>query len=742
MSRPATGAAITVTAAGTFKTSVHLGHGRRMARSFATEHSAIQWRQAAVTAIAHGLPIPSADTYRSPARLEDAPASPSPATATPIDACFERWWKDHFQNSGRYSARRANDVRARWRNTIRPFLEHHQITSGEQMTYDLARELLMPLTGRTDPSNTPGATQRTDGTAASGWDDATSPMVTISQAVAQFQVGRSTLRRWRDAGLLPGSRQVGSDQHWLLPVLHIRRELELRRGAATWPPRRPLGQGTVNDAWFILRTVLQFGRDALQWWTLSFEPTIVEVPKSVVPEKEKPRLLSYEEVARIASFLHPIHQIPLWLGRLAGLRISESFGVLLQQIVWLGVVPCLAVTRMGGTSFADFDRHGEIIHVPEVERLKTRNSRRMIPMPRHLARLIFDVIEIYFPHVVDIQHSRERLIPRLRGGGGQAAYRRALAIAAEKAGIDPRTIMDIIEGGPNPLVSAPIVTSHMMRKAFSTDLRLFAVDDFTRRQLIGKAASPDANQGAYQLDDPQMKAALDAVAKIQADLQEVLPNGLAIPTARGFQTPPAVSDGQGAVERLHRRGWLRCHQDEDGYPLLFSTDIAVIARVSLTTARRWLRKGAIPSVEIVDGGRRRQAATRADVEAFLLNRHTQGRTLVQVADDLGERPSAVRQRIRAQGLAAINIGRVLIVPPETERILRVQYERFDELERDWVPRADAAEVAGVPEAMVRTWLHFGWLTAEAGRGNRHYVDPDQLAVLASKATSATNYRTH
>lgn len=44
--------------------------------------------------------------------------------------------------------------------------------------------------------------------------------------------------------------------------------------------------------------------------------------------------------------------------------------------------------------------------------------------------------------------------------------------------------------------------------------------------------------------------------------------------------------------------------------------------------------------------------------------------------------------------------------------------------------------------MVRTWLHFGWLTAEAGRGNRHYVDPDQLAVLASKATSATNYRTH
>ena len=50
----------------------------------------------------------------------------------------------------------------------------------------------------------------------------------------------------------------------------------------------------------------------------------------------QPRPLSFPGCARIAAHLHPVHQLVLWLQRVMGFRISEAFGVLVDDVVDLG----------------------------------------------------------------------------------------------------------------------------------------------------------------------------------------------------------------------------------------------------------------------------------------------------------------------------------------------------------------------------------------------------------------------
>ena len=99
-----------------------------------------------------------------------------------------------------------------------------------------------------------------------------------------------------------------------------------------------LSQSVIADALWTLRGVLGFAR-ATGIVPPGFDPTEGLVAPAPDPAHARtkppscaPRPLSMGECARIASHLHPVHQLALWLQRVMGLRISEAFGVLVDDV--------------------------------------------------------------------------------------------------------------------------------------------------------------------------------------------------------------------------------------------------------------------------------------------------------------------------------------------------------------------------------------------------------------------------
>lgn len=86
---------------------------------------------------------------------------------------------------------------------------------------------------------------------------------------------------------------------------------------------------------------------------------------------EQPRPLSFGECARIAGHLHPVHQLVLWLQRVMGLRISEAFGVMVDDVIDLGDTGLLLVRGQGGRQFRVRDEAGRVVTVTYKESLKT-----------------------------------------------------------------------------------------------------------------------------------------------------------------------------------------------------------------------------------------------------------------------------------------------------------------------------------------------------------------------------------
>ena len=104
---------------------------------------------------------------------------------------------------------------------------------------------------------------------------------------------------------------------------------------------RPVGlsQPVIADALWALRGVLAFAR-ATGIVAPGFDPTqglVAPAPDPATartkPPTRQPRPLTLPACARLASRLHPDHQLALRLQRVMGLRISEAFGVLVDDVI-------------------------------------------------------------------------------------------------------------------------------------------------------------------------------------------------------------------------------------------------------------------------------------------------------------------------------------------------------------------------------------------------------------------------
>jgi site-specific recombinase XerC len=155
-----------------------------------------------------------------------------------------------------------------------------------------------------------------------------------------------------------------------------------------------LSQAVIADALWTLRGVLGFAR-ATGIVPPSFNPTeglVAPAPDPATARTKPPtcqlRPLTLPECARIASHLHPVQRLALWLQRVMGLRISEAFGVLVDDVVDLGDTGLLHVRGQGGRQFRVREADGGIVTVWHTDQVKTAAARRALVVPARMLELL------------------------------------------------------------------------------------------------------------------------------------------------------------------------------------------------------------------------------------------------------------------------------------------------------------------------------------------------------------------
>jgi integrase len=467
---------------------------------------------------------------------------------------------------------------------------------------------------------------------------------------------------------------------------------------------RPVGlsQPVIADALWALRGVLAFAR-ATGIVAPGFDPTQGRVAPALdpatartKPPTRQPRPLTLPECARIASRLHPVHQLALWLQRVMGLRISEAFGVLVDDVIDViddGDTGLLLVRGQGGRTFRVRDADGTIATVWHTERLKTAAAYRALVIPARMLELLRVAIEAFHTDA-DTGDARPeaRLIPGLRAAdqAGQLAFRQAFARATAAEGLG----------------SADLgfrVTPHLLRKSIATDIAWRAgIQDGVRRRFMGHRAADDVYGRIYTLDHPELAPMIGVAQAIDAMIDESI-GTLLVPTGRRAHWAHGHPARQRADEVRHvidAAGWTLEPGDVDN-PLCDTRRVAGELGVALTTARRWMHDGTVPCVTTSQFGRRQRMVQLRDVWS-LRDRLADRILLPDLAVELGIRYHEIYQLARRMGLDLERhpTSRQFEIPMESAQRLRQEHERVMALHARSMKIAVAARELGLAVSTV------------------------------------------
>ncbi len=455
----------------------------------------------------------------------------------------------------------------------------------------------------------------------------------------------------------------------------------------TWPDGsmseavvRPAGlsQSVIADALWTLRAVLGFAR-ATGIVAPGFDPTEGLAAPAPDPAHARtkppscaPRPLSMGECARIASHLHPVHQIALWLQRVMGLRISEAFGVLVDDVIDHGDTGLLLVRGQGGRSFRVREPDGQVATVWHTEQLKTAAAHRALVIPGRMLHLLRVAIEAFHtdPDSGDT-HVDSRLIPGLRAAdqGGQLAFRQAFARATVAEGLSSTDL-------------GFRVTPHLLRKSIATDIAWHAgIPDTVRRRFMGHRAADDVYGRVYTLDHPELAPMADVAAAIDSMIEEAI-GTLLVPTAQRVHWAHTHPNRQRADDVRHvvdAAGWtLESGTDED--PLCGDCRVVRELGIAATTARRWMRDGTLACTRTMENGRPRRRVLLSEVWSRR-DRRAERILLPELAIELGVRYHELYQDARRLGLRLEQhpSSRQFDIPPDEAQQLRNENERVRRL---------------------------------------------------------------
>jgi integrase len=528
--------------------------------------------------------------------------------------------------------------------------------------------------------------------------------LSVREAADVGEVSLSTVRRrWRD-GELPGAYRDANGQ---VRVPEAAASALSKRG-------RPVGlsQPVVADALWVLRRVLGFAR-ANGIVPPGFDPTEgleAPTPDVVVARtrrpKSQPRPLSFPECARIAAHLHPVHQLVLWLQRVMGLRISEAFGVLVDDVIDLGDSGLLLVRGQGGREFRVRDDDGRVAAVTYKERTKTEAGTRVLVVPQSMLKLLRVVIEAFHadPSTGEVDET-SRLVPGLRNEdeSGQMSFRMAFEQAATAEGLGSEDL-------------GFRVSPHLLRKSVATDIAWHAgIEDAVRRRFMGHRASDDVYGRVYTLDHPELTPLTD-VARVIDELIVGSIGSLLVCTTRRIRWGRSNRNLRRAAHisaTLDAAGWsIDPESSED--PLCDYGRVAAELVIARTTARRWMRDGTLRCVIVRDGdGIERRWVPLSEVWA-LRDRLASRALLPYLAEELGVRYHELYQMARRLGLELDQhpTSRQFEVPYKAAEQLRAELDRVRALHERSMKLSAAAKYLNLAVSTIGAMAKRGELVVD------------------------------
>lgn len=629
-----------------------------------------------------------------------------------IASVADLWVSTAYDDLRRAGPDRAEQIRWMLDRYVIPWFGPQTSSVGE-ITYFMVHAWLLRLVGREHPGDEelPLLLDRDEPDA--GRD------LSLREAARSGGVSLATARRrWRD-GELPGAYRDTTG--------HIR---VTERAAATMSTsKRPAGlsQSVIADALWVLRGVLGFAR-ATGIVQPGFNPTEGLVPPAPDPATARarlpesmPRPLTLAECARIAGHLHPVHQTALWLQRVMGLRISEAFGLLVDDVIDHGDSGVLLVRGQGGRDFLVRDDHGRVITVPRKERTKTAAATRALVIPDRMLDLLRVAIEAFHvdPETGDAE-AISRLVPGIRvpDEAGQLGFRMAFEAAAQAEGL-----------GSSDLGFH--VTPHLLRKSVATDIAWYpGIEDPVRRRFMGHRAADDVYGRVYTLDHPD----LVPLAKVARALDELIAGSigtLMVPTtrrARWARTHPIRQRAVYVQATLDAAGWTVEPGRVDD-PLCDTHRVAAELGIAATTARRWMHEGQLRCETTTgDDGVPRRLARLSEVWS-LRDRRASRILLPELAIELGVRYHELYQTARRLGLELQPqpTGRQFDITHEAAQHLRAEVARIQALHARSMKIAVAAQELDLAVSTIGRMVNRGELT----------LDPESDSSLARFVTRAS-----
>lgn len=354
------------------------------------------------------------------------------------------------------------------------------------------------------------------------------------------------------------------------------------------------------------------------------EPLAPRTPDRMRDPAPRHGYVGLRDVRTMGPHLTVVAQVLLWLERLLGLRISESFGPLVGDFRrdetgrgWLTIV------RQGGISMTDRDEHtGELVVVDHKRGTKTRAGEREIPLPHLLSDLIETVVAVFHTDPVSGEvDATARLAPGIGkdDASGQSTYRTKLETAQQAVGLSFRP--------------------HASRGALITDLKEAGIKKRVRYAYAGhETDNPDIQSRHY--DQGVSAKKLLKVARVLDDLLaselgDPGPTGLIVPTVLREQWGRGTRIGAlaGHVERqLTELGWWTVDHDPDRGAALDTKAAAARLELSTSEVKRLLERGELAGFKVAWGTREVWRVWEADVDAY---RAARGRTLGDIAQETG-----------------------------------------------------------------------------------------------------------
>ena len=300
--------------------------------------------------------------------------------------------------------------------------------------------------------------------------------------------------------------------------------------------QRTYARRTVNGWLEILSMVLDYARAS--------DPDLpdylddIRAMDQVGKEKQPAPVVSIAVTAQIAAHMHVIHQLVLWLLRIAALRISEAFGLRVQHYIEDDAGNgFLLAGDQGGKAFLVRDDDGSVHTVHHKKKGKTASARRLVALSPQMAALIRTIIVTFHTDANGTVDLDARLVPIIRSAnGGQGGFRQALKLAAFAIGG--------VSDDPDDFV-----VPHDMRKNAGTDVAWAEeVSELLERRFLGHRAGSDVFAAVYTLDSRLTKDLAPVAKVLEAEIAASV-GELRVPT----RARPVYGKGVAAP----RRGPLR-----------------------------------------------------------------------------------------------------------------------------------------------------------------------------------------